>query len=137
MAREVRRVEYYYTTVQDRPGEALRFLSALDQLGINMLALTAIPVGMLQTQLSIFPDDPARLREQGRQSGFDLEGPHHALLVQGEDSPGALVSVHEKLHQAGVNVYASTGVASKEKSYGYILYIRPEEFDRACEALDV
>lgn len=137
MAHEIRRVEYYYTTVHDRPGEALRFLTALDETGINLLALTAIPVGMLQTQLSIFPDDPARLRDAGRTAGFALEGPHHALLVQGQDVPGALVSIHERLHQAGVSVYASTGVASGSDSYGYILYVRPEEFDAACEALGI
>lgn len=137
MAHETRRVEYFYTTVQDRPGEALRFLSALADLGISMLAFTAIPVGLMQTQLAIFPDDPARLKDQGRKAGFTLDGPHPAILVQGEDVPGAIVEMHEKLFRDGINVYASTGVSSGGGSYGYILYVRPEEFDAACEALGI
>ncbi|MEJ2502509.1 MAG: hypothetical protein P8177_04195 [Gemmatimonadota bacterium] len=135
MAHETRRVDYFYTTVQDRPGEALRFLSTLDDLGVNLLAFTAIPVGLLQTQLTIFPDDAARLRDQGRKSGFALDGPHPAILVQGDDVPGAIVDIHETLYRAGINVYASTGVTAGRGSYGYILYVRPEDFEEACEAL--
>lgn len=137
MAHDTRRVEYYYTTVQDRPGEALRFLSTLQELGVNLLAFTAIPVGLMQTQLTIFPDDPARLRSEGEKSGFRLDGPYHALLVEGDDVPGAIVSVHEQLYRAGINVYASTGVAAGGRSYGYILYLRPEDFEAACDAVGI
>lgn len=131
---DIRRVQYFHTTVQDRPGQALRFLSTLGDLGINMLAFTAIPVGIMQTQLTIFPADPAMLREEGRKAGFQLDGPYHALLVQGEDVPGALVGIHEKLYHAGINVYASTGVGSGGQ-YGYILYVRPEDFEAAATAV--
>ena len=137
MAHEIRRVEYFYTTVRDRPGEALRFLSLLDELGVNMLAFTAIPVGLLQTQLTIFPEDAARLRDQGRKAGFEVDGPHPALLVQGEDVPGAIVEIHEQLYRSGINVYASTGVTGGRGSYGYILYVRPGDFEAACEALGI
>ncbi len=131
---EIRRVQYFYTTVEDRPGEALRFLSTLGDLGISMLAFTAIPVGLMQTQLTIFPENPALLEDHGRKAGFRLDGPHHALLVQGEDVPGALVGIHEKLYRAGINVYASTGVTGGT-GYGYIIYVRPEDFDEAAVAV--
>lgn len=137
MAHEIRRVDYFYTTVQDRPGEALRFLTSLGDLGVNLLAFTAIPVGLLQTQLTIFPEDSLRLKDEGRKGGFELDGPHPALLVQGEDVPGAIVEIHEALFQAGINVYASTGVTGGRGSYGYILYIRPEDFEAAAEAVGV
>lgn len=136
MAHQIRRIEYYYTTVEDRPGEALRFLSTLGDLGIDMLAFTAIPVGLMQTQLSIFPEDGARLENEGRKSGFRLDGPHPALLVQGEDVPAAIVEIHDKLFRAGINVYASTGVTGGEGRYGYLIYVRPEDFDEACEAVN-
>jgi hypothetical protein len=135
MAHEIRRADYYHTTVRDRPGEALRFLSQLRELGINLLAFTAIPVGLLQTQLTMFPDDAPRLREEGRKSGFALDGPHPAFLVQGSDVPGAVVDIHERLYHAGINVYASTGVSGGQGTFGYILYVRPGDFDAAAEAL--
>jgi hypothetical protein len=135
MAHEIRRVDYFHTTVQDRPGEALRFLSSLRELGVNLVAFTAIPVGLLQTQLTIFPDDTSRLEEEGRRGGFGLDGPHPAFLVQGADVPGAVVEIHERLYHAGINVYASTGVSGGQGSFGYILYVRPGDFERAAEAL--
>lgn len=137
MDHTIRRVEYFYTTVNDRPGEALRFLTALADLGINLLAFTAIPVGLHQTQLTIFPDDPHKLTDQSERAGFIVDGPHNALLVQGRDVPGALVGIHEVLHDAGVNVYAATGVSGGGGQFGYMLHIRPTEFQVAADALGV
>ena len=137
MAHQIRQVEYFHTTVPDRPGEAFRFLSALADAGVNLLAFTAIPVGILQTQLTIFPDDPGKLQSLGKRLGLDLDGPHGALLVSGRDVPGALVEVHERLYDAGVNVYAANGVSGADGWFGYVIYLRPEEMSQATEALRI
>ena len=42
MPYRIRRVEYYYTTVEDQPGEAYKLLSRLASLGVNLLAFTAV-----------------------------------------------------------------------------------------------
>ena len=135
MSHTIQRVDYFYTTVHDRPGEALRFLTALADLGVNLLAFTAIPSGMMSTQLMIFPEDALKLTDQSERVGFEVDGPHKAFLVRGEDVPGALVRIHERLYDAGVNVYASTGVSGGKGSFGYILHIRPADFATAAEAL--
>jgi hypothetical protein len=57
--------------------------------------------------------------------------------VQGDDELGALTDIHNKLHQANVNVYASSGVTDGKGSFGYVVYIRPEEYERAVSALNV
>ncbi|MDT8341849.1 MAG: hypothetical protein RQ751_10080 [Longimicrobiales bacterium] len=137
MAHRIRRVEYFHTTVPDQPGEAFRFLSALAEGGVNLLAFTAVPVGILRTQLTIFPEDPARLEARFARMGVKMDGPYGALLVQGWDAPGALVEVHERLYEAGVNVYASSGVAGTSGEYGYVVYLRPEEVEKAAAALGV
>ena len=41
----IRKVCYFNTTVEDRPGEAYKLLSALADIGVNLLAFTAIPIG--------------------------------------------------------------------------------------------
>jgi hypothetical protein len=137
MAFTIRRVEYFYTTVRDEPGEAYSLLTQLARLGLNLLAFTAVPVGPMRTQLALFPEDPRQMEDTARKAGFDLDGPHLALLVQGDDELGALAQVHEKLYGAGVNVYASTGVADGKGAYGYVVYVRPEEYARATSALDI
>jgi hypothetical protein len=59
------------------------------------------------------------------------------LLIQGDDELGALTEVHEKLYQASINIYSSTGVTDSKGNYGYLIYVRPEDHDRAANALTV
>ena len=54
-----------------------------------------------------------------------------------DDELGALADIHQVLFEASVNVYASNGVTDNRGSFGYLLYIRPEEYERATSALKV
>lgn len=137
MAYRIRRVDYFHTTVKDQPGEAYQLLSTLAGLGINLLAFTAIPTGPVSTQLTIFPEDSGKLTGEAKRAGLQLDGPHPAFLAQGDDELGALAEVHNLLFRAGVNVYASNGVSDGMGSYGYILYVRPEAYERAAKALGI
>jgi len=135
MAFRIRRVDYFYSTVQDQPGEAYKLLSQLAEFGINLLAFTAVPVGPMRSQFTLFPEETQRLREAARKANLALDGPHPALLVQGGESLSELAEVHQKLYQAGVNVYASSGVTDGRGTYGYVVYVRPEQYERAASAL--
>ena len=137
MAYSIRRAEYFHATVVDQPGEAYRVLSALEGLGVDLLAFTAVPVGPDRTQLTLFPADPSKMTSEARKAKMELDGPHPALLLQGDDELGALVIVHEKLYRAGVNVYASTGVSDSRGNFGYVIYVREEDCERAAKALEV
>ena len=135
MAIRIRPVEYYYTMVEDRPGEAFRLLTSLAAADVNLLAFNIVPVGPNFTQLVLFPEHPAGLARIAERAGFAINGPQQALLIQGDDELGALVGVHQKLYEAGVNVYASNGVNDGKGSYGYVVYVRPESFEAAVRAL--
>jgi len=137
MAIKIRKSEYFYTSVLDQPGEAYRLLEQLESIGVNLLAFTAIPMGPERTQFTIFPEDANKLYQAAEKAGFTIEGPHPALLVQGDDQLGALTGIHKKLYQTNVNVYASSGVTDGKGSFGYVLYIKPEEYERAVSALNV
>ena len=136
MATRIRRIDYFYTTVQDQPGESYKFLSTLAEMGFNLMAFTAIPVGPNRTQLTIFPDDAARLKSEADKGGLSLDGPYPAFMAQGADKLGVLAGIHEKLYAANVNVYASTAVTDGEK-YSLIMYVRPEKYETAAAALGV
>jgi hypothetical protein len=135
MAVRMRRIDYFSTTVRDQPGEAYKVLEQLEQLGINLVAFTAVPTGPMNSQLTVFPEDVGRLASEAKRAGLVLDGPHPALLVQGDDELGALARIHGKLFAANVNVYASSGVADGRGTFGYIIYVRPEEYERAAAAL--
>ncbi len=137
MATHIRRVDYFYTTVQDQPGEAHKVLAALADIGVNLLAIMSVPIGPLRTQLTLFPSDSNNLAGIAKGAGMELDGPHPALLVQGKDEPGAVADVHAKLAEVGVNVFASTGVTDGGGSFGYVLYVRPEQYDLATSTLGI
>jgi len=137
MAYTIRRVEYFHATIVDQPGEAYKVLSALAGLGVNLLAFTAVPVGPDRTQITLFPAEPSKMASEAKKAKMELEGPHPALLLQGDDELGALIEVHEKLYRAKVNVYASTGVSDGHGKYGYVIYVREEDCERAAKALEV
>ncbi|MCB0665959.1 MAG: hypothetical protein KDC80_09070 [Saprospiraceae bacterium] len=137
MAFKIRRVNYYYLTIKDEPGAAYQLLTQFSGLGINLLAFTAIPIGPTSTQLTIFPDDKLDLESLAKKSGLNLEGPHPAFHVQGDDELGALAQVHYKLFVAHVNVYAASGTSDGRGNFGYIIYVKPADYTLAAEALGI
>lgn len=135
MSASVRSVEYFTTTVHDAPDAAYRLLSALATSGINLLAFNAIPVGLQATQLVLFPENSDLLAEIARERRLDLVGPARALLISGDDELGTLARLHEKLVAAGAHPYASSGVTDGRGGFGYVVYLRKEEYDQAARAL--
>ena len=135
MAFTIRPVEYYYATVRDELGAAYRVLAQLASRGVSLLAFTAVPSGPELAQFALFPDDPNRLAAEARAAGLALDGPYHALLVQGDDELGALARIHERLFEAAIDVYASSGVTDGRGSFGYLVYLREDQFERAAETL--
>jgi len=57
-------------------------------------------------------------------------------LILGDDESGALADIYEKLSQAGICVSESSGIAGIEGSYGAILYLEPEDCEKAVAALE-
>lgn len=137
MSVEVRTVDYYYTMVQDRPGQAAELLSLLADSGIDMLAFSIVPTGPTHTQLQLYPASPNQLLSTAKRANLDLVGPQHAILVQGQNELGALVHIHRSLADNDINVYASNGVTTPDGGFGYVLYVRPEDFKKAAKTLGI
>jgi len=137
MACSISKVEYFNTTIIDRPGEAYKFLSQLALLKINLLAFTAIPISPTDTELTIYPENPKYMKNEASRAGLFLEGPHPALLVQCDDRLGALADIHLKIYEADVNVKSASGVSDGRKSFGYVIHIESKDFDKAVAALGI
>lgn len=137
MAASIRAVEYFYATAKDAPGKACQFLSEMATAGVNLLAFNIVPVGMEQTQLILFPEDVEQLQLAAESRKLKVTGPQHAFLIQGDDELGALLGIHCQLAEAQINVYASSGVTDGRGGFGYIVYVRGQDFDRARQILKV
>jgi hypothetical protein len=135
MLESVRHVEYYYTIVADKPGEARKLLEFLSERTVNLLAIHAFPAGEGQSQISLFPDDPEVLKKAAEDAQIPLEGPRKAFLLQGEDRIGALYDFHLKLSNAGINIAACSGVVDGTGRFGYLIWVDPEDFDETSKVL--
>jgi len=99
MAQTVRKIDYYYVSVSDKPGEASCILSYLQEAGVNLLGFSGFPEGARKAQLDFLPEDPAAFAKAARQAGLKLSKKKTGFLIQGEDSPGALAGLLAKLAQ--------------------------------------
>jgi hypothetical protein len=135
MAETVRTMEYYYAQVEDRPGEGRKLLEFLSAHSINLTAFTAFPTENGRSQLDFFPEDIGKLKAAAEEAGFPLVGPKRAFLIQGDDRTGVLVEYHLRLADAGINVHASNGVHDGSGRFGYVLWVNPEEHDKAAQIL--
>ncbi len=137
MAFTITPVEYFYANVRDELAAAYSVLSQLAERGVNLLAFTAVPSGPDLAQFALFPEHPSQLVTEARSIGLALDGPYHALLVQGDDELGAFAGVHERLARVGVDVYASTGVTDGSGAFGYLVYVREDQFEKAAAAVSL
>ncbi len=135
MSITVHEVEYYYALAKNKPGEAKRLLEFLSEKNVNLLAFTAFPVDDEESQLDFFPTDPDLLKKAAEDAGIPLVGPKRAFLIQGEDRIGALYDLHLKLSNEGINVHASNAVVDGTGRFGYIIWVKNEEYRKASEAL--
>ena len=135
MAFNIQKADYFNTSVKDQPSEAYKLLNMLAERGIKLLAFTAVPTCPMHAQLTIFPDDSAKMQKEAERVGMTLDGPHPAFMVQGDNDLEALADIHMKLFDENINIYASSGVSDGSGCFGYVIYIKPDEFKRSSETL--
>ncbi len=135
MADTVQRVEYYYVTVPNEPGEGDRILSALKDSGVNLLAYLGFPLGGGRSQIDLVPEDPASLREAAERAGVTLSEAKHTFLIQGDDRVGAVGDTTTKLAEANINVTAAAAAGAGSGRYGMILWVAPADYERAAGVL--
>ncbi|HEX9399704.1 MAG TPA: hypothetical protein VF912_06300, partial [Anaeromyxobacter sp.] len=72
MPENIRRVDYFYFWLDDRPGEGTRVLAKLKDARVNLLSFTAFPSGGGKAQLTIVPEDPEELVAAAKIAGLHL-----------------------------------------------------------------
>lgn len=134
MADTAQRVEYFYVQVPNKPGEGVRYLSALSEAGIGLLAFSGFPEGR-GSQLDFVPVDPAAFRGFARRSKWKITGPKRAFLLAGDDRVGVVADIHAKLAAARINVTAIDAVCAGAGRYGAILWVAARDYGRAAKLL--
>jgi hypothetical protein len=134
MADSVRKVQYGYVMVPNRPGRAAKMLLELKNEGVDLLAFSGFP-GKKGAQVDFVTKDMAGLKRVARQNGWKLSGTKKGFLVQGADRIGAVQRHFAKLGEKKVNVVAANAVAAGKGRYGMVLWVKPKDYAKAARAL--
>jgi len=135
MADIVRQIQYYYTLIPNQAGAGAKVLNALKGEAVSLVAFNGFPSGLRRAQLDFVASDREAFLAAAKKAGVKLVGPKAAFLVQGEDRPGAVADVLNRLSQAGINVTAIQAIASGAGRYGAILWVKTPDVARAAQAL--
>ncbi len=130
----VRRVDYFAVSVPNKPGEAARILTALEQSGINLTGFSGFPEGR-RAQMDFIAADPAAFKSAAKQAGLSIGAKKTGFIVQGEDRPGAVAELARKLAEAGINITSMQAVCAGENRYGGLLWVKPEDVRKAAKVL--
>jgi hypothetical protein len=135
MADRVRRVNYVYLMVPNRPGQGARITDELREAGVNLLAYTAFPTRGGRAQVDLIAEDLGAIRRIARRNGWRLSDARKGFLVQGDDRVGAVHNHLKKLAEQKINVTAADAVTAGKGRYGMLLWVRPKDYARAAAAL--
>jgi hypothetical protein len=130
----IRKVDYFSTTVPNRPGQTFRVLSTLVSAGINLLACTGVPRGR-RSQIDVVPDDSRKFRTAAKKAGLNFNPKKTGFLIQGDDRPGALAENLKKLADARVNVTTVDGLVAGKGRWGAILWVEPKDVRKTGQIL--
>jgi len=134
MADSVRKVQYAYVMVPNRPGQGARMLLELKNSGVDLVAYSGFP-GKKGSQIDLVTHDMTGLKRVARQNGWKLSKTKKGFLIQGPDRIGAVHRHLARLAEKKVNVVAANAVAAGKGRYGMILWVRPKDYAKAARAL--
>jgi len=137
MADKIRRVDYFYFEIDDKPGQGAWLLGQLADTGVSLLAITAFPIAGGKTQLTVVPEKSDAFVNAANKLGLRHSGAKECFLVQGENRAGAARTVLKRLSDANINCTAANGAAATATHYGLVLFVKPTDATAAARALGI
>jgi hypothetical protein len=134
MAMTIRKATYFSMQVPNRTGQGALMLGALKDAGVNLLAFTGFPHGR-GAQVDFVPYDTGAFVRAARKLGLKAGKGKTVFVAAGDDRPGAMAAICQKLADAGINMIAMDAVAVGKKRCGAILWVDPKDVRRASRAL--
>jgi len=130
----IRKADYFSMETAHKVGEGARLLGALRDAGVNLLAFTGFPSGR-RAQVDFIPADTAQFKTAARKLKLKVGARKTVFLVEGDDRPGAIAEICEKLADAGINMIAMDAVAIGNGRYGAMFWVPPRDVKKAAKLL--
>lgn len=135
MAFDIERTEYFNFTVTNHAEDSYKLLSVFASVGISLLAFKAISVESGRIRFTLFPNDTFKMAAAAKKAGLEIDGPHSALIVEGDDESGALADIFDRLAQAEIDMHESSGIADIKGGFGVVFYLDEEDYEKAAAVL--
>jgi hypothetical protein len=136
MAELIRAAQYFKIQIADKPGTLAGLLAPLRDAGVNVMAVHAFPRNR-RTQVDVVPEDPVIFKNLAKVHQLKMQGPKTCLLAEGDDRPGALADVTERLGAAKINMTAVTGLTAGQGRFGAILWVEPRNMKKAAKVFGI
>ena len=129
------KLECYSVIVPNKPGKGALVLNAFKEAGVNFIGIWGYPVGKTRSRIDLVAEDPAALKKAAKQLKIEL-GPKQAVFhVTGEDRPGAVAELLDKLAAKDVNVYAAQALCAGAGRFGALIQVDPAGAAKAGKIL--
>ena len=136
MADVIRIAQYFKVQIGDKPGTLTSMLAPLHEAGVNFLAVHAFPRNR-RTQVDVVPEDPTAFKSIAKIHKLKVQGPKMCLLVYGDDRPGALADLTDRLGSAKINMVAVTGLCAGQGRFGAILWVSQRDVKKAAKVFGI
>jgi hypothetical protein len=137
MADKIRRVDYFYFEVEDRPGEGARLLGKLADGGVSLLSFVAFPAAGGKAQCTVVPEKADLFLTAAKNAGLTHSGRKECFLVQGDDRVGAARDLFKRLADANINCIASHGCVTSNGGYAVVLFVKQADVASAAKVFGV
>lgn len=136
MADLIRTAQYFKVQIGDKPGTLAGMLAPLSEAGVNLMAVHAFPRNR-RTQVDVVPEDPTAFKNLAKEHKWKIQGPKVCLVMDGDDRPGALTDLTDRLSSARVNITAVTGLTAGQGRFGAILWVKPRDVKKAVKIFGI
>jgi len=133
---DIKKIDYFKISLEGNATEIHDLLNVFSEAGIGLLAFRALPAKDGYKDVVLFPDDSTKMKITAKNTGLNLIGPYPAIIIKSNtDEPGECAGIFKKLAAAGIIFEEASGIADIFDSYGVVLYLKPEDCDKALIAL--
>jgi hypothetical protein len=138
MAHTACKVECFTAVIPNKAGEGAKVLTALKEAGVNLMAFWGYPLGKKArtAAIELIPETAAGFGKIARKAGLAVEK-GTALLVEGDDEPGAVAALLGALAGAGINVDAVKAIQAGQGKYRAGIFVDKADLRKAAKILGV
>jgi hypothetical protein len=136
MKLNVKRIDVWTATIEDRAGGAARKLEPLAEAGANFEFVMArrTPERPGEGILFIAPVKGARAAKAAQAAGFAKPGNIHPVRIEGADKAGSMAAIARALAAAGISFRGLSAAAIGRK---FVAYIALDSVEAAAKAASV